>query len=92
MDSKRSYGPLPDTQKSAISNLALKFSVSPPYYPWVTATFRDEPVIIVGGVGHGLKLFFSYFFSSAMRLYFPFFLDVTKNCGGGGGVSEKMKS
>ncbi len=26
------------TQKSAISTLALKPSVSPPYYPWVTAT------------------------------------------------------
>ena len=26
------------SQKSAISTLALKPSVSPPYYPWVTAT------------------------------------------------------
>ncbi len=42
-DSNRSYG----TQKLTRSTLALKLSVSPPYYPWVTAaqimhTYHDH--------------------------------------------------
>ncbi len=32
------------TQKSAISTLALKLSVSSPYYPWVTVTFHNTKV------------------------------------------------
>ena len=32
------------TQKSAKSTLALKLSVSPPYYPWVTATTCKWPI------------------------------------------------
>ncbi len=74
MDYATSYFPLimlGYPQKSAISILALKFTVSPPYYPWVTATVAFLAALLKSIQGCSCALTWSLhliiFVNNAMR-------------------------